>query len=302
MVSLRAIFLKLCAVTLFLVMASLIKAASESVPAGQSVFFRSFFAFPILIGWLAMRGQLRTGFQVARPSAHVLRGVIGTGAMAFSFAGLGLLPLPEVTAIRFAGPLFVVVFAALLLGERVRLFRSTAVLVGFAGVLIVMYPRLSGSAAWAVDGAALGAIYCLIAAALAALAHVQIRNMTRTEKTSAIVFWFTITSMTLSLATIPFGWVVPDGPVAAMLICAGLCGGAGQILMTTAYSKADVSLLAPFDYASIVMAIAVGYFVFSEAPTTNMILGAMIVTAAWGAIIWRERKLALQSPARQPDP
>ncbi|MDJ0857819.1 MAG: DMT family transporter [Dinoroseobacter sp.] len=301
MVSLRAILLKLCAVTLFLVMASLIKAASETVPPGQTVFFRSFFAFPILIGWLVMRGQLRTGFQVSRPSAHVLRGVIGTGAMAFSFAGLGLLPLPEVTAIRFAGPLFIVVFAALLLGERVRLFRSTAVLVGFAGVLIVMYPRLSGGAAWAMDGAALGAIYCLIGAALAALAHVQIRNMTKTEQTSAIVFWFTITSMSLSLLTIPFGWVKPDWSVALMLVCAGLCGGAGQILMTTAYSKADVSLLAPFDYASIVMAIAVGYFVFAEVPTGNMILGAAIVTAAGGAIIWRERQLALKTRARQPE-
>jgi drug/metabolite transporter (DMT)-like permease len=294
MVSLRAILMKLCAVTLFLVMASLIKAASDTVPPGQAVFFRSFFAFPILIGWLALRGELRTGFSVHKPGAHVLRGVIGTGAMAFSFAGLGLLPLPEVTAIRFASPLFVVVFAVLLLGEKVRFFRSTAVLTGFLGVLIVMYPRLSGGAAFAMDGAALGAIFCLIGAALSALAHVQIRNMTRTEKTSAIVFWFTITSMSLSLLTIPFGWVLPSAEVALMLICAGLCGGAGQIFMTTAYSKADVSLLAPFDYASIVMAMGVGYFVFGEAPTGHMIVGALIVTGAGGAIIWRERQLALR--------
>ncbi|WP_425093838.1 DMT family transporter [Tropicimonas sp. S265A] len=300
MISLRAIFLKLCAVTLFLVMASLIKASSETVPPGQAVFFRSFFAFPILIGWLAWRGDLRTGFKARRPSAHIIRGLVGTGAMATSFAGLGLLPLPEVTAIRFASPLFVVVFAAVLLGETVRLFRSTAVLVGFAGVIIVMYPRLSGGAAFAMEGAALGAILCLIGAALAALAHVQIRNMTKTEKTSAIVFWFTITSMTLSLLTIPFGWAMPSWQVATMLICAGLCGGAGQIFMTTAYSKADVSLLAPFDYASIVMAMVVGYFVFAEVPTGNMIVGAIIVTSAGGAIIWRERQLAMRPPSPAP--
>lgn len=296
MITLRAILLKLCAVTLFLIMASLIKAGSETVPPGQAVFFRSFFAFPILIGWLAVRGQLRSGFRVARPSAHVVRGVIGTSAMACSFAALGLLPLPDVTAIRFASPLFVVVFAAILLGERVRLFRSTAVVAGFVGVLIVMWPQLSGGALTALEGAALGAVFALLGAAFSALAHVQIRNMTRTEQTSAIVFWFTITSTTLSLLTIPFGWVVPDWPTAAMLICAGLCGGAGQICMTSAYAKADVSLLAPFDYASIVMAMAVGYFIFDEVPTAAMIVGALIITLAGAVIIWRERQLALRRP------
>lgn len=298
MITLRAIFLKLCAVTLFLIMASLIKAASETVPPGQAVFFRSFFAFPILIGFLAMRGQLRGAFRVARPGAHVLRGVIGTTAMASSFAALGLLPLPDVTAIRFASPLFVVIFAALLLGETVRLFRSTAVIVGFVGVIIVMWPQLSGGEILSLEGAALGAIFALLGAAFSALAHVQIRNMTKTEKTSAIVFWFTITSTTLSLLTIPFGWVMPDAGTAAMLIVAGLCGGAGQICMTTAYAQADVSLLAPFDYASIVLAMLVGYFFFAEVPTVTMILGALIVTAAGSAIIWRERQLALKRPAR----
>lgn len=296
MITLRAILLKLCAVTLFLIMASLIKAGSETVPPGQAVFFRSFFAFPILIGWLAVRGQLRSGFRVARPSAHVVRGVIGTSAMACSFAALGLLPLPDVTAIRFASPLFVVVFAALLLGERVRLFRSTAVVAGFVGVLIVMWPQLSGGALTALEGAALGAVFALLGAAFSALAHVQIRNMTRTEQTSAIVFWFTITSTTLSLLTIPFGWVVPDWSTATMLICAGLCGGAGQICMTSAYAKADVSLLAPFDYASIVLAMAVGFFIFDEVPTAAMIVGALIITLAGAVIIWRERQLALRRP------
>jgi len=294
MPALSAILLKLSAVTLFLVMASLIKAASQTVPPGQVVFFRSFFAFPILIGWLAWQGQLRTGFRVVSARAHVLRGLLGTAAMGFSFAALGLLPLPEVSAIRFASPLFVVVFAALLLGEHVRLFRSSAVVLGFLGVLIVMWPRLGGFGEGGADDAALGAVFCLLSAALAALAHVQIRNMTRTETTSSIVFWFTITSMTLSLLTIPFGWVAPGWGMAGLLICAGLCGGAGQILMTTAYSKADVSLLAPFDYVSIVLAMGVGYFVFAEVPTHTMILGALIVCAAGGAIIWRERQLTLR--------
>ena len=123
MTPLRGIAFKLGAVTMFMVMASLIKATSDSVPPGQAVFFRSLFAFPILIGWLAMRGELKTGFRANNPLSHVWRGLFGTCAMSLNFAALGMLPLPDLTAIKFATPLFIVVLAALLLGERVRVFR-----------------------------------------------------------------------------------------------------------------------------------------------------------------------------------
>lgn len=296
----RGILLKLGAVTAFMVMASLVKATSETVPPGQAVFFRSFFAFPILFGWLALRSQLRTGLKAHRPVSHVWRGLVGTSAMAFGFAGLGLLPLPEATALRFAQPIFVVVLAALMLGERIRLFRTTAVLVGLAGVIVVLSPRLGGFADLSADRAALGALFCLLSAGLAALAHVFIRKMVATESTSAIVFWFTITSTVMSLLTLPFGWVWPSVEVAALLVMAGLCGGTGQILLTSAYRFAPASVVAPFDYASMLLALLIGYFIFSEVPTVPMLAGAAIVMASGGAIIWRERQLALARGAARP--
>lgn len=289
----RGILLKLCAVTAFMVMASLVKATSDAVPPGQAVFFRSFFAFPVLFAWLAVRGQLRTGLKAQRPISHMWRGLVGTSAMAFGFAGLGLLPLPEVTALRFASPIFVVVLAALMLGERIRLFRTAAVLLGLVGVVVVLWPRLGGMSDLGADTAALGALFCLLSAALAALAHVFIRKMVATESTSAIVFWFTITSTTLSLLTLPFGWVVPSPEVAGLLVAAGLVGGAGQILLTSAYRFAPASVVAPFDYASMLLALIVGYFVFSEVPTAPMLAGAALVMVSGGLIIWRERQLAL---------
>lgn len=289
----RGILLKLCAVTAFMVMASLVKATSDAVPPGQAVFFRSFFAFPVLFAWLAVRGQLRTGLKAQRPISHMWRGLVGTSAMAFGFAGLGLLPLPEVTALRFASPIFVVVLAALMLGERIRLFRTAAVLLGLVGVVVVLWPRLGGMSDLGADTAALGALFCLLSAALAALAHVFIRKMVATESTSAIVFWFTITSTTLSLLTVPFGWVVPSPEVAGLLVAAGLVGGAGQILLTSAYRFAPASVVAPFDYASMLLALIVGYFVFSEVPTAPMLAGAALVMVSGGLIIWRERQLAL---------
>lgn len=296
----RGILFKLGAVTAFMVMASLVKATADAVPPGQAVFFRSFFAFPVLFGWLALRGELRTGLKAKNPISHVWRGLVGTSAMAFGFAGLGLLPLPEVTALRFASPIFVVVLAALMLGERIRLFRTTAVLVGLLGVVVVLWPRLGGVADLRSDTAALGAIFCLLSAALAALAHVFIRKMVATETTSAIVFYFTITSTSMSLLTVPFGWVWPSPWVAALLIGAGLCGGAGQIMLTSAYRYAPASVVAPFDYASMLLALLVGYFIFAEVPTVPMLAGALLVIASGVAIIWRERQLALARGKARP--
>ena len=106
-----AIALKLGSVLLFVFMSSLIKAASTDVPPGQAVFFRSFFAIPIILGFLAMRGELRNGWKTSRPLGHLWRGLIGTSAMALSFAGLAILPLSEVQAIQYATPILVVLFA-----------------------------------------------------------------------------------------------------------------------------------------------------------------------------------------------
>lgn len=290
---LRGIIFKIMSVCMFMGMASLVKAASADVPPGQAVFFRSFFALPIILGWLAIRHELRDGWKTKNPLGHFWRGLVGTSAMGLGFTGLGLLPLPEVTAIGYAAPLLVVVFAAMFLNEDVRAFRLSAVGLGMIGVLIVLSPRLSVGASLNVSET-LGAVVVLMGAVLAALAQVFVRKLVATESTAAIVFWFTITSSVMALFTLPWGWVVPPWTVALMLIMAGLLGGIGQILLTSSYRYADASLVAPFDYTSMILALLIGYFVFDEVPTGTMLLGAAIVIAAGVLIIWRERKLGLQ--------
>lgn len=290
---LRGILFKTLSVCMFMAMASLIKASSAEVPPGQSVFFRSFFALPIIIGWLAIRGELAHGWKTTNPMGHVWRGLVGTTAMGLGFTGLGLLPLPEVTAIGYAAPLLVVVFAAMFLGEEVRAFRLSAVALGMVGVLIVLSPRLSVGASLNVSET-LGAVVVLMGAVMAALAQVFVRKMVATETTAAIVFWFTITSSVMALFTLPWGWVMPSWQIAVMLVMAGLLGGVGQILLTSSYRYADASLVAPFDYTSMLLALVIGYFIFDEVPTGTMLLGAGIVIAAGVLIIWRERKLGLQ--------
>ena len=166
----RGILLKLLALGLFTIMASLIKATSDVVPPGQAVFFRSAFAMPIIICWLALRGELRDGLKTKRPMGHFWRGFIGVSAMGLGFTGLGLLPLPEVTAIGFVSPLITVLLAALLLGERLRAFRLTAIAVGFVGVVIILWPRLGLNGEY--DRlAAIGAMVLVASAALRSLAQ-----------------------------------------------------------------------------------------------------------------------------------
>ena len=289
----RGIIFKVMSVCLFMGMASLIKAASADVPPGQAVFFRSFFALPIIFGWLAMRGELSHGWKTRNPLGHFWRGLIGTSAMGLGFTGLGLLPLPEVTAIGYAAPLLVVVFAAMFLDEKVGVFRLSAVGLGLVGVLIVLSPRLSVGTGLT-TGETLGAVVVLMGAVFAALAQVFVRKLVQTERTAAIVFWFTVTSSLLALCTIPWGWAVPSWSAVIMLVCAGLLGGVGQILLTSSYRYADASLVAPFDYTSMILALGIGYFIFAEVPTGTMLLGAAIVIAAGVLIIWRERMLGLQ--------
>jgi drug/metabolite transporter (DMT)-like permease len=295
---LRGIAFKLASVLVFIVMASMIKATSVHVPSGQAVFFRSLFAIPVIVAWLAWRKELRTGLKTQNPMGHVWRGVVGTLAMGLGFAGLGFLPLPEVTAIGYAAPLLTVVFAAMFLGEDVRLFRISAVALGMTGVLIVLAPRLSLSPGTAGTDEAFGATLVLGGAVFAALAQVFVRKLVLVEETSAIVFWFSVTATVLSLVTLPFGWVWPTPVETAILIGAGLLGGIGQILLTTSYREADASLVAPFDYASMLFALAIGYFVFAEVPTWPMVGGAALIVTAGILIIWRERKLGLER-ARQ---
>ena len=292
---LRGIFLMMAAVSLFVVMSGLIKAA-DRVPAGQAVFFRSACAVPVILGWLLAQGQFPQGLRTRNWQGHAVRGIAGTLAMGLGFAGLRYLPLPEVTAIRFATPIMIVIFAALILGERLRLIRISAVTVGLVGVMIVMWPRLSFEGG---EGALFGALVTLGSATLAALAQVFVKGMSGVERTAAIVFYFTMTAAALSLLTLPFGWVWPVGWEWAFLIGAGLIGGVGQILLTSSYRFADAGVVAPFTYVSMLWALVIGFFVFGEVPTLPMLGGAALIIAAGVAIVLRERQLGLRATAER---
>ncbi len=139
----------------------------------------------------------------------------------------------------------------------------------------------------------------LMGAVFMALAQVFVRKLVGTESTAAIVFYFSITATLLSLLTIPFGWVIPTWTEAGLLIAAGLLGGVGQILLTTSYRFADTSVIAPFEYTSILLAVVIGYTVFDEVPTVTVLAGVCLVIGAGLIIIYRERQLGLERASQR---
>lgn len=293
--TLTGIMLKILSVAVFVGMSSCIKAAGE-LPVGQIVFFRSFFAIFPIIAFLAFKGKLGTAFSTKRPLNHIARGVVGVCAMGLGFFALTRLPLPEAITLNYAQPLLVVVFSSIFLGETIRVYRWSAVAVGLFGVLIISWPELTllRSGAALGDQEVLGVIAALVAAAISANAILLVRNLVQTEKTATIVLWFSATASVMALMTLPFGWQALTPAQAGLLIASGFCGGLAQILMTAAYRHAEASVVAPFEYTSMILGVIVGYLVFGDVPTIHMLVGGVIVVAAGIFIIWRERQLGLE--------
>lgn len=291
--ALRGIALKVLSVAIFVAMSACIKAAGQ-LPAGQIVFFRSFFAvFPILV-MLAWHGELATALRTSNPMGHIARGTVGVVSMALSFFALTRLPLPEAIMLNYAQPLLVVVFSAIFLRELVRAYRWTAVIIGLVGVVIISWPNLTLFGSGADSGQSLGVIAALLGAMFSAIAMLLVRRLVHTERTPTIVMWFSLTATAASLLTIPFGWSPLTTAQAVFLVLAGVCGGVAQILMTEAYRHAEASTVAPFEYTSMILGIVVGFLAFGDVPTVYTIVGGLIVVGAGIFIIMRERRLGLE--------
>jgi drug/metabolite transporter (DMT)-like permease len=288
----KAIFLKLVSALLFAVMAVLVRFLGEGYPVGQVVFFRSVFAILPVVVIYAWRRELEAAVRTGRPFAHIGRGLTAIGAMFCNFSALARLPVVDATAISFVSPLITVALAALILGENVRIYRWSAVIVGFLGVLVMLAPHLSigGDS----TGGTIGSLLALGGAFFAALSTVQTRRMTSSETTSSIVLYFSIFCAVAGLCTWPFGWTAPSRAEFAALVSIGIFGGVSHLLLTESYRLAPASLVAPFDYTSMLWAFLLGYLVFDELPTLVVYAGAAIVAGAGLFVIWRERQLGLQ--------
>jgi drug/metabolite transporter (DMT)-like permease len=292
----KGIALKLISAVLFAVMQALIRYLGARYPIGEVVFYRSAFAIIPVVVIYAWRGELAAALRTERPLGQAGRGALSIVGMFCSFGALARLPLIEANAISFTSPLFSVALATLVLKERVRIYRWSAVTVGFIGVLVVLSPHLSGdqlTIAMASATSLAGVSYALAGSVTNAGTMIQTRHLTKSETTSSIVFYFSLICALSGLVTWPFGWIAPTAAEFAVLVAVGFLGGMGHIFLTESYRYASASMVAPFDYTSMIWALALGYAMFGETPTVMIVAGSAIIAAAGLFVIWREHQPAL---------
>ncbi len=303
---LAGIAYKIASTLAFACMMAIVKAYNQ-YPVGQLVFFRSFFALFVLALWLSWRHEFPHALYTKRVGGHALRAISGTGNMVLMFGAYSFLPLADVTAVGYAGPLIIIVLAALWLGERVGPARWFGVIIGFGGVILMLSEHLGGGFSNGLSGAAIGALMALTGAFSLAVAMIQTRRLVQTEHMGAVVFYFQFTASGIGIGLMLIGalwpsswpwaasvqsmaWVWPEPAHWLPLIGAGLLGGIGQILMTRGFTLADASVIACFDYTSMIWVLLLGILFLGEFPSPTVLAGASIVTAAGIMVIISERK------------
>lgn len=274
------------AILCFGVMDAAIKYLTADFGTWQIMFFRGFFSLIPIAVLIRQSGGMAT-LRTRQPFSHVGRALVGIAAAFCFFYAYAIMPLADVYAIGFAGPLFMTALSVPLLGEKVGWRRWIAVLVGFAGVMVMLRPG---------EGLlTLTALIPLGAAAFYALTMLYIRVLARTESNAAITFYFVVTmSAVAGIAMIP-DWRMPVGWQWGLLVMVGVIGGVAQIAFTQAFRLTSPSLLAPFEYTAMIWAVLFGYLLFGDVPDRAIWIGSAIVIAAGLYIIHRETVLHRQS-------
>lgn len=282
---LLGIALRIGSASAFATMGAVLKAASNAgVNAPEMIFYRNFFALPIVLGWVLTSPGMAS-LKTRRPLAHLLRCFIGLVSMLFTFEALVLLPLAEATTITFSAPLWATLVSALMLGERIGRYRWSAVLLGFVGILVITRPGGTSE-----DVPLTGILVALCAAVGQAAVMITLRQITRSEAIPAIVFWFTLSTSLAGAAFLPFfgHWHGPE--TWPLLVGCGFAGGLGQILMTSSLRHAPVATVVPFDYLQMVWAVIFGWAIWAQAPGLSTIGGMLLIAAAGLITVLREQR------------
>lgn len=272
----------LLAAALFSVMDTLAKALSTAFPVGQILLFRAAGALLILAP-LAWRSGGADLFGQARGAwgKLLVAGLLGAGALASFIMAWRALPLVEVAAILFAAPLIVTALSVPILKEQVGLHRWSAVLVGFAGVLIVLRPGgavFVPAALWAVSGTLFYATWVM-----------SLRVAGKAVSSHLVVVTNALIMLALAAPLVAWAWTPPAPLQAAGLVGIGLIGGLAQLCLVRAFTLAPAALVAPFDYSYILYATALGYVVFGDFPAPATWIGVALLVASGLYIIHREQ-------------
>ena len=292
---LGGIALRLLAMVSLALMFVVVKLIAEAgIHIVESLFWRQALVLPFVFVWAATHGGVAT-LKTRRIGAHTRRAMMGLVGMACNFGGMILLPMAEATTINLSVPIFAVIFAALLLGERTGWQRWSAVIVGFIGVLVVLDPisNLSGGFG---DDHGLGTLIAMAGAIMTALITIAVRDLGRTESAGTIVFWFSLVSMIPLGIAMPFVYTPHDAGEWLLLVALGFLGAVVQLSLTGALRLAPVAVVIPMDYTALLWAILCGWWFFGTLPAETTWMGAPLIVASGLFIAWREHRRHIERP------
>eukprot|EP00903_Cladosiphon_okamuranus_P001482 g1480.t1 len=258
------------------------KTLTEGYSPIQILFLRNIIALPFAI-LIALRFGGRGALITHRPVAHLLRGILWLIAATLFFTSFLYLGLAEATALIFVMPVFVTAISALVLREPTGWRRWLAVLIGFAGVLVIVRP--GGETFQAAS------LLPVTTAFFYALLMLSARWVDPRESVWTMMLYLVGAGAVLSALVMPFVWVTPRLEDAALFLGLALFGTAGITLMTQAFRFAPAAVVAPFDYTALLWATLLGYMLWNEIPDAATYLGAAVIIASGIYIVWRERKL-----------
>lgn len=242
-------------------------------------FYRNLFGFLVLVP-LLMRGGPAL-FKTKRFGLHMTRACINSFSMLAWFTALSLIPLADATALNLTGPMFVTLGAIVAFGERVRIWRWLALVLGFTGALMVIRPGF--------EEVNFGAILAIVGTAAAAISKLCSKSLTRTDDPTTIAAYVQFLMTPITLVAALFFWQWPTWDQLMGLVAIGVMGSLGHLFTTKAYFLADISFAEPLSFIRMVFATIFGYVVFSEIPDAWTWAGAFTILAAATIISYRER-------------
>lgn len=279
--NLRGIGAMLFAVAMFALMDTGMKLLAAHYPSMQVAALRALSSLPLVLVYVAWRGAFKTVWRV-RWRLHLLRGVLGIGMLAAFAFGLRELALAEAYSIFFVAPMLITGLSVPLLGERVETARWVAIVVGLLGVIIVLRPTGQGLFT-------LGGVAILASAACYALSAVLVRIVSRTDSSESLVLWLMVMVSIGAGALAAPSWVpvrIEHGWILAGIAVSGFLG---QIAVTEAFRRGDVSAVAPFEYSALAWGIGLDWLLWQVLPDRYTVLGATVIIASGLYLVRRER-------------
>jgi drug/metabolite transporter (DMT)-like permease len=283
--TLRGLLWSMAAGLTFVMLNTLMRALSLRLDVFQVQFLRYLFGLLVMLPLVA-----RSGIAAYRPrniGGQFIRGAVHTVGLCLWFTAIPHITLADTTAIGFTGPIFIMIGAAWLLGERMRWERWVAALIGLTGVLIVVAPKLAGS----------GGLYTLIMLASSpvfAASFLITKGLTRYERASVIVVWQSISVAAFSLPLALLAWQpLTLGEWFSFLLC-GLLGSLGHYLLARSFTVADISATQSVKFLDLVWATLLGWLVFADTPSRSTLVGGVVISAS---TLWIARREARRATA-----